>query len=341
MRATSARDGFAAALAVCLLAALAGLAAASFYAVVEARRSANRSGRQEEAATAADVALFAALDRSDVRGLDSLPIGVTDSASAYVMRLTNRLYWVMAAGEAAPGTSVYAARLQNLLLEVLRPRLATRAAITSAGAVVAGPDLVISGADSWPPGWADCPPRDTTPGSDVVVTGDSATYAALGQVMTAALASRADISLSAGAVVSPRPDVGGRCDRDAAQVRTWSWGEPERGGESPECERFFPVIHAAADLDVTSGRGQGVLITNGHLRIHGPFVFYGVMIAAGGIEAHGSDVTLFGAVLSADSRGVVWRAAGEVRRSACAVARAFASAARPYPVPHRGWAELF
>jgi hypothetical protein len=92
---------------------------------------------------------------------------------------------------------------------------------------------------------------------------------------------------------------------------------------------------------VTSGRGQGILLVNGRLRIDGPFVYHGIVLARGGIETRGSDVTVYGAVLSADWRGVVWNATGQVRRSTCAVARASEAAVRPYPVPHRAWAELF
>jgi hypothetical protein len=141
--------------------------------------------------------------------------------------------------------------------------------------------------------------------------------------------------------VSPRPDTVGRCEPGTAEASRESWGEPARTGQWPDCERFLPIVHAVGDLDVTSGRGQGVLLVNGRLRIHGPFVFYGVVIAGGGIEARGSDVTVYGAVLSADARGVVWDAVGQVRRSTCAAARALGAAARPYPVPRRQWVELF
>jgi hypothetical protein len=341
VRASRGRDGFAAALAVCFLAVLGGVAAASFYTVVEARRSANRSARQEQAATAADIGLFATLDRWSVKGRDSLPIGSTDSGSAYVTRLADRLYWVTAAGEAARGTSVRAVRIYNLLVEILRPSVPARAAITSAGAVLAGPDAVIDGSDSHPPGWTDCPPADTTPAPAVLVSEDSVTYEWLGRVATATLAARADITLPAGAVVSPRPDLAGHCKSGDSPAHAESWGEPERTGQSPQCERFFPVVHAVGALGVTSGRGQGVLVVNGRLRIDGPFLFHGLVIAAGGIEVHGQDVTIYGAVLSAERRGIVWDVAGQVRRSTCAVSRASDAAARPYPVPRRAWAELF
>jgi Kef-type K+ transport system membrane component KefB len=80
---------------------------------------------------------------------------------------------------------------------------------------------------------------------------------------------------------------------------------------------------------------------HGRLRIQGPFLFVGLILASGGIEVTGQDVTVYGAILSAGSAGVTWRASGELRRSTCAVARVSNAAARPYPVPYRGWAELF
>jgi hypothetical protein len=236
---------------------------------------------------------------------------------------------------------VQAARVHSLLVETLEPTVGARAAITSRGAVLAGPDAVIDGADSRPPGWTDCPPPDTAAAPAVLASSDTATYRALGRIKTDALAARADITIGPGAVLSPRPDLANGCDRAGAPASLQSWGEPLRTGQSLGCERFFPVVHAAGDLEVTSGRGQGVLVVGGQLRIHGPFVYYGIVIVSGRVEARGRDVIIYGAVLSADDRGVVWDAAGYVRRSTCAAARASAAAARPYPVPLRGWAELF
>ena len=324
-----------------MLASIGGLAAASFLAVMEARRSANRLARQDEAASAADHALFGLLGRLDAAVLELLPVGSPDSGLPYVTRLTKDSYWITADGRAAPGTSVEAGRVHNLLVEVLRPTVPSRAAIVSAGAVVAGSDVVMSGADSPPPGWTDCPPSDTTPAPAVLASGEAATYQLLGRVTVAALAARADIAIAGGAILSPRPDVGHACVPPALDVNAGSWGEPLRTGQSPGCERWLPVIHATGDLALASGRGQGILLVDGHLRIAGPFLFHGVIIAAGGIEASGPDVTVYGAILSGSSGGVVWRAPGQVRRSTCAVSRSADAAARPFIVSRRGWAELF
>jgi hypothetical protein len=174
-----------------------------------------------------------------------------------------------------------------------------------------------------------------------MVSGDLATYEVLGRVSRAGLAARADITLTAGAIMSPRPDGAGRCEPSDSTMDPESWGEPARSGQSPRCEGFFPVVHAPGGLHLTSGRGQGILLVDGHLRIDGPFLYYGIVIAAGGVETRGSNVTIYGAVLSAAQREVVWHAAGHVRRSTCAISRASAAAARLYPLRRRAWAELF
>jgi hypothetical protein len=371
------RPGFAVAAALCMVAAVAGVAAASFYTVVEGRRAANRGARLEQAAGAADAGLRWVIDSWDVARRDSLPIGAADSGSArgdstptrvYVIRLGSHLYWLAAVGQAGNGSSVEADRAHHLLVEVLRPAVSARAALTSGGSVVAGRSVAIRGDDSPPPEWTDCPPADTASAPAVVLPdgvparyddGDAIpatrfdssaanprTYTVLGRIDVAALAARADISIVPGAILSPAPDMAADCRSSPRAPALGSWGEPARAGPreaggSAGCERYFPVIHAAGDLGVAGGRGQGILIVQGRLRIQGPFVFAGIILASGGIEVTGQDVTVYGAVLSAAAGGVTWRASGELRRSTCAVARASDAAARPYPVPHRGWAELF
>ncbi|MFN2564302.1 MAG: hypothetical protein ABR499_04735 [Gemmatimonadaceae bacterium] len=373
MRRASARPGFAAALAVCMLAAVAGLAVASFYSVVEARRSAHRARRQEQAAGAADAALFRFLATWDDPRRDSLAIGRTDSSSGdpggrdsvkarvFVTRITDRLFWLTSAGGAASGTSAAASRVHHLLLEVRQPTILARAALTSRGAVLAGIGAQIVGGDAPPPEWTDCAAADTGSAPAVLVpeagvarfddgapipntladsgAGTPATYELLGRVSTASLAARADITLAPGAILSPAPDSDADCRRGGTAT-PGSWGEPVRAGRSEGCERFYPVVHAAGDLTVTGGRGQGVLLVSGRLRVEGPFLFYGVVIASGAVVVSGPDVRAYGAILSA-AEGVTWRAGGELRRSTCAVGRVAQAAAKAYPVPLRPWAELF
>lgn len=369
------RPGFAVAVAVYMLAAIAGLAAATFHAVAQAQRAATRSASHDLAVSAAEAGLGATLASWDVAGRDSQPVGAVDSttiiasrppptrARVFVIRLTRQTYWIASVGEAAAGTAVEAIRAHNLLAEVLRPTFPARAALMSRGAVVAGRDASITGDDAPPPGWTDCPPPDTVPGASVLIphgetasyddgpplpgatldsaAADSDGYQLFGGVAAASLADRATIMVAPGAILSPSPDIGGDCQPRGGDRPAGSWGEPARSGIAAGCERFYPVVRAAGDLTVTRGRGQGVLLVAGRLRIEGPFTFHGVILAGGGIDVTGSDVLVYGAVLSAAAQGVTWRGGGELRRSTCAVNRVADAAARPYAVPVRPWSELF
>jgi hypothetical protein len=372
--ATRQRRGFAVAVALYMLTAIAGLAAASFFAVVGARRAATRATRQEEAASSADAGLRAVLDTWDVAQRDSIAVGGIDSgmsipqapdgtdARTFVMRITPSVYWIASAGRAAAATSVEATRTHSLLVEILRPRFPARAALVSRGHVVASGEVTFSGRDAPPPRWTDCPPPDggaapsiivpdgvgatfddSRPIPDVQVDSAAAapsSYMSFGRVTSPGLADRATITLAPGAIVSPAPDIGRDCEPTDMLETSRSWGEPARTGSGGACERFYPVVNAVGDLTVTRGRGQGVLLVAGRLRIEGPFLFTGVIIAGGGIDATGPGVRIYGALASAGTKGVDWRGDGELRRSTCAVGRAANAAARAYPVPLRAWSEL-
>ncbi len=370
MSALRERSGFALALAVCLLAAIGSLAGAMFFAIRDGQRTATRLANQELAASEADTCLFALLAAWDASVRDSLRVGATDSSLAclvdsgvvpsYVTRVTDDVYSAAAVGRSGIGTSAEARRSHSLLVRLARPTLGLRGAIVSRGDVVMAREAIPAGEDRPPPGWEDCPPPDSTIAPSVLVpegrtardaegqpladarvdslAGAQSTYAVLGRVATAFIAERSDVALRAGVMVSPDPAGGDKCvpGTDIA-----SWGDPSRTAESPDCQRYFPVIHAAGDIVVTAGRGQGLLLVDGRLRIEGPFVFAGVVLAGGGVETSGVGVTIYGAMLSGGSGGVRWAATGRVQRSSCAVSRALAAAARPVPVSRRGWSELY
>jgi hypothetical protein len=369
------RRGFAVAAALYMLAAIAGLTAASFYAAVEARRAANRFTRQEEAASTAEAGLRAVLETWDPTKRDSLAVGGIDSATsllpwrggagvrAYVIRLTSSVYWIASPGEAAAGTSVEAKRTYNLLVEILRPRFPVRAALVSGGSVVAGGEVTMSGHDAAPPGWIDCLSPDTGAAPSIIVADGAAatfddgrpipkvevdtaataisSYRTFGRVAASGLADRATITVAPGAIVSPAPDTARDCQLTDPPQTIANWGDPTRTGTDGACESFFPVVHALGDLAVGRGRGQGVLLVSGNLHIEGPFLFNGVIVTAGRIDATGPDVRIYGVVASAGPKGVVWRAEGALQRSSCAVARAADAARRAYPLPLRAWSDLF
>jgi hypothetical protein len=341
-----------------MLAALGGLAAAAFYPVVEARRAAVRFSRQESASSAADAGLQWAIATWDVRHRDSLPIGSIDSAvpileprrdpartQVHVIHLTGSLFWVESTGEVGRRTTLEAMRTYRLLVAVLRPAFSPLAAVIARGGAQASPQTATSGSDAPPPGWSGCPEAsaDEAPGvlSPPGPAGDSATFERFGQVTATSLAAHADVVVPAGSTLAPEPDDNHACQTGPGGRPVSSWGDPAHTGRSAGCERFFPVVYAPGDLAVTGGRGQGVLIVDGWLRIDGPFLFAGVVLARGGIETAGEDVNVFGLVLSAAPGVAMLRASGTIQRSTCALARARDGAARPFAARSGGWAEVF
>jgi hypothetical protein len=340
-----ARRGFAAPLAACTLAAVTALAAASFHTVVQARRAATRFRAQEQAASAADLGLYSALGGWIVAARDSLQIGGVDSsvspadpalvgARVLVTRITQRLFWLDAAAATRAGTSVEASRIHHLLIEVLRPVVPTAAALVARGDVLVGADATIDGTDTPPPGWSGCPPAHSVAAWSVMVpvgvvardddglpiagstvderAARTETYELLGGLSRTELAARADVVLSAGAILSP-----------------------------PRDSTIHPVFYAPGDLAVSGVGGRGVLLVEGRLSVRGPFEFAGVILAGRGIEASGPDVNLYGTVFSAGTEAVLWRGRGAIRRSTCAVDRASNGAARAVVVARRGWAERY
>jgi len=68
-----------------------------------------------------------------------------------------------------------------------------------------------------------------------------------------------------------------------------NWGEPNRPNpEKPECANHYPVIYGKGDLALQTGRGQGILIVEGDLRLTGNMQFYGVVIVLGSFFTAGT-----------------------------------------------------
>lgn len=99
------------------------------------------------------------------------------------------------------------------------------------------------------------------------------------------------------------------------------------------------VVHALGDLEVGGGGGEGILIVEGRLSILGPFDYYGLIIARGGIVASRNDATLTGSVRV--SGGPPAMVGLTVNQSAKTVQNVMAKELTPRPVGGRPWAELY
>ena len=90
--------------------------------------------------------------------------------------------------------------------------------------------------------------------------------------------------------------AGGTC---AASTIPANWGEPNHAVPASPCESYFPVIHVAGNLKLTSGRGQGILLVDGDLEVAGNFSFMGAVIVRGGLKMSGTGNKIVGATMAA------------------------------------------
>jgi hypothetical protein len=273
--------------------------------------------------------------------------------SAYVARLTTHLY-ALVADATLPGGR--AARRYELLVRLPLPVPPIRSAVVSAGNVALGAGVRIVRDDS-----ALCDDTASTaitvaPGARVIADGvtppiavredaaaaDSLTYFRIGDDSWADLAARADIQLAPGVQLAPAPVI----DDSRCIAIVTNWGDPRRGDPPSPCAARLPLIHASSDLTLVGGRGQGVLLVDGRLRLGGPLEFSGQIVARRGIETIADGVELRGMVLSAsasndDGAAVSLRNAMTLHASVCDAQHGVASWLTPRPVRERSWAELF
>lgn len=80
-----------------------------------------------------------------------------------------------------------------------------------------------------------------------------------------------------------------------------NWGEPNRPEPMPDpepvCMNHFPIIYAKGDLTLQTGRGQGILVVNGDLRMTGNMQFYGIVIVLGSFFTAGTGNHVGGSLL--------------------------------------------
>jgi len=140
-------------------------------------------------------------------------------------------------------------------------------------------------------------------------------------------------------VVTPAPSVASGACRLGDPA---NWGEPR--GTGP-CATHAPLVWVRGDLELRGGRGQGVLLVDGEIRVSQGAEFHGVVIARDDVVSGPGGGALYGSVMAADSS----RGPGDhshvgddllVRRSSCAATGALRRVAPLVPVVRRAWAPL-
>jgi hypothetical protein len=287
--------------------------------------------------------------------------------AAHITRLTQSVYWLQAE---ARGAGPFGARHRaTLLVRVPEWQPPSRSPLLSAGDILLGTNTrILMDNDGFPAcsdGGGDAAvtlapdarmqlaagyPVAERPVTrvDSAVASPLAVLAATGAPWEE-LVRHADIRLSPGSRVTPLPvvDANGCADTDH------NWGEPLRQAPSSICERRWPVVYASGDLTLDGGRAQGVLLVEGRLRLAGPLLMSGLVVARGGIETVADGITITGIVISGATNStrvgteggeptpVSLRHATTLRFALCDAQHGMASTKRVQVVRERAWAELF
>ncbi|HEU4631934.1 MAG TPA: pilus assembly PilX N-terminal domain-containing protein [Gemmatimonadaceae bacterium] len=295
-----------------------------------------------------------------------------DTAFVTITRLTPTTYWVVSEGRAQIGVaSVESRRRTSAYVRLAYPSVDASAAVTAAGDIDIRGASTITGVNTDPGGWGSCsdwsggelaalrvPPGATVdynasnlPGTiDVeedAAAADSNTYVRYGTENWNSLVANAEIQLPGGTLGSNILPVGTATSCTASPT---NWGEPLRapsGGATPVagCYNRFPIIYSAGNLTINAnGRGQGILLVNGDLKINGNFDFYGIIIARDDIERGTGTASIHGAVFSRDANvgdNSMWAGTQDIYYSKCAVESALRGSAILTRVAERHWTQLY
>lgn len=302
-----------------------------------------------------------------IGAIDSMNVFVAqqDTAKVYIQRLTATAFLVRSVGRASIGSAqLEAQRETQMLVRLAYPSITPGGAIVTAGSLDVQGSAVISGTNSAPVGWSQCPQiagRDTfavsiAPGQVATIqkpemvlggvrhdaaAGDSNTYVRYGTESWNSLAANADLKLSTESF-GPRP-AGSASQCDASDAL--NWGEPWRSGTGyvGSCRDYFPLIYINGTATLNNGRGQGILLVNGDLRLTGNFEWYGLIIVRDDIVKGNGTFDLWGSAMAANTNvndNNTFNGNSTMRWSKCAVESALRASAILTRTRDRAWVQL-
>lgn len=299
-------------------------------------------------------------------------------------KLNMNTYWVVSRGRTGVGGGVQTAaqRRTGMLVRIERPRVRVAGAITTASKTDVTGSGSISGTDINPPGWGECDETGTqkaglvndnsadvasagtcsgfacVSGSPKVLedasAGHDTTYTKFGDEDWASLTAGANYTIlvpSGGLTydkVGPTYKIDGSCDKANAK----NWGDQLRNAVTPgKCEDYFPVVHFKGTGLVTlaNGRGQGLILIDGSLKLAGNFEFTGLIIARGNTIVEGIGNKIWGGLMAMNEGCVIGGSvktcnsvagSAHVQYSKCAINSAFTTKAKPV-MATRGWSDMF
>jgi hypothetical protein len=287
----------------------------------------------------------------------------------YIQRLTENTFAVRSVGRASIGVDQLEAQRQTqMIVRIAYPSISPGGAITTAGNIDVKGSAAITGFDTDPAGWTQCAniaDKDTfaisyAPGRTVDIqkpnmvanginadpaAGDSNTYVRYGTESWNTLVANADISIAAGTYGPEPTGTATACTYSS----TANWGEPLRvsgGGNTyiAGCKDYFPIIYASGTVSLSHGRGQGILLVNGDVRLTGNFQWYGLIIARDDIVKGNGTFDLWGSVMSRNANVTdpnTVNGNSNFQWSRCAVESALRGSAILTRTRERGWAQMY
>jgi hypothetical protein len=106
----------------------------------------------------------------------------------------------------------------------------------------------------------------------------------------------------------------------------------------------MPIIHIKGNGHFSGGKGQGILLVDGDLKLTGGFVFYGAIIVRGVVGTYGNGAKIYGTLMAAnidlDDTNTVLGNSG-VYYSSCALNQVFQASAKVIPAKQRSWTTMF
>lgn len=331
------RPGFAVATALFTLVVIGALAMGTLYAATHELRAGSEAIHQARAVMAAEwgiehtIATWSrewngALGRGYGR---SWTVATPEGArmTVGVTRLADDLFLVTSEARAGPALR-RAGRVVRLDVE----DAARLAALLAAAAVDTAASSGVDGSDRPPSRW-DCPAPG--PPLPAIVITDTAAVLGFGRFDWPTLVGLANSRVTVRVSGAAPPVSGEECDTTAPH----NWGEPHRWMGGP-CTGYYPVIHAASDLVVDGGRGQGMLLVDGNLTVQGGFEFTGAVLVRGAIIGGTGGGRITG-TMSVAGEGATPSSLGgiSIELSRCAARNALLGIAMPVAVIERSWSE--
>lgn len=373
------REGFALVMALGALVIIGTLVAGTSFLVMQETRLGRNQLAQARAFAAAEFGLNKIQADWDLTpNLLMLPGATFDTsyvvpnqgtARVRYTRLNAETFWIVSEGrvgnQAKLGPASTALKRVNAILRLRIPSVTANGAFTTSGNVRVSGSANVMGANTNPPGWADCATAPdkagivAPPAADVFIqkqsqvsgspqilrdalVADSSAYVRYGDETWNSLVAQASIRITNGTTPQQlEPSVlDGRCNKILS-----NWGEPNRdAGSVVPCYNYFPIIYSTGDLAINNGRGQGILLIEGDLRINGNFTWSGLIVVRDDVEKGNGTATVFGAVMA---RNATVDDASQVlgnttySYSQCGIARALAGSAQVVQARQRAWAEIF